>query len=113
MSSVCKTTLLTAFIFATSHAVSIAQLNTSKYEIGLNVGTLVYQGDLSTSFKGEYRSLKPALQVYVSRMLDPYFALRANLLIGKVSADESKSSSPEWKQFRNFAFNTSMTELSS
>jgi hypothetical protein len=113
MSSVFKITFVTAGILGMIHSVSNAQLTTSKYEIGLNVGTLVYQGDLSTSDKGDYRSLKPALGVYLAKSLDSYFALRANLSIGKISADESKYSSPSWKQDRSFAFSSSIVELSS
>lgn len=112
MSSVCKTTLVTAFILAMAHTSTIAQFSTSKYEIGLNAGVLAYQGDLSRSAIGDYKSLKPAVAVYVSRILDSYFSLRANLLIGKVAADETKYSEPFWKQHRAFKFNTSVTELS-
>ena len=112
MSSVCKTTLVTAFILAMAHTSSIAQFSTSKYEIGLNLGVLTYQGDLSRSAVGDYKSLKPAVGVHVSRVLDPYFALRANLLVGKVAADETKYSEPFFKQYRAFKFNTSVTELS-
>lgn len=113
MSSVCKTTLVTAFILVIVHASSIAQFSTSKFEIGLNGGILAYQGDLSRSAAGDYKSLKPAVGVYVSKVLDPYFSLRANLLVGKVAADETKYTTPFWKQHRGFKFTSSVAELSS
>jgi opacity protein-like surface antigen len=67
---------------------------------------------LSRSFAGDYKSIRPAVALHVGKALDPYFSLRANLLVGKVAADESKYSTPAWKQFRSFKFNTSITELS-
>jgi hypothetical protein len=113
MSPVLKSSLLTFIIVAAAQSVSIAQVSTSKYEIGLQLGTLLYQGDLSKSPFGEYKYLRPSLSIYASRMLDPYFTLRAGLLLGKVGSDENRYSSPEWKQYRAFKFTTSITELSS
>lgn len=113
MSSVFKTTFVTAGVVAISHSASYAQFTTLKYEIGVNVGTLVYQGDLSKSDKGDYKSLKPGLRVWLNKTVDPYFALRANLTVGRIGADESQYSSPSWKQARGFKFSSSIIELSS
>ncbi len=107
---VVTSTLLSIAFTATFTAVS-AQ-NKSNYEVGINAGTLIYQGDLSNSALGSVKNLKPAIGVYVTKELDTYFSLRANLLYGKISEDESQYSSPSWKQLRNFKFSTSVTELS-
>lgn len=104
--------LVTLLLAIFSIASVYAQLKTSKYEVGINVGTLVYQGDLSRSFIGEYKTLKPAIGISVARSFDPYFSLRGNLTFGKISSDELKYSSPRWKQFRAFNFSTPVTELS-
>ncbi len=113
MSSVCRITIVTVFLLAIFHSNSFSQLTSSKYEIGVNLGTLVYQGDLASGAAGDFKLLKPALGIYVGKTLDKYFALRANFLLGKLAADDSKYSSPAWKQMRNFNFNTSVAELSS
>jgi len=113
MSSICRVTVVTAFLLAIFHSNSFAQLTSSKYEIGLQLGTLVYQGDLAKSAAGDFKLLKPSLGVYVGKTLDKYFALRANFLLGKLAADDSKYSAPAWKQMRNFNFNTTVAELSS
>ena len=113
MSSVCKTTFVTVFILVMAHAASIAQFTTSKYEIGLSLGTLVYQGDLSRSFKGDFKSLAPSLGLHVSKTIDRYFSLRASLQFGRLAADELNYATPEWKQHRAFNFSTPVTELSS
>ena len=84
----------------------------SNYEVGFNVGTLIYQGDLTQSAFGTTKGLKPALGIFVSKKLDPYFAIRANLTIGKIGVDESQFTYPAFKQMRNFKFTTPVTELS-
>jgi opacity protein-like surface antigen len=113
MSSVCKTTFATALFILTVSSKAFSQFSNSKYEVGLNVGTLIYQGDLSRSPVGDYKSLHPALGLFVARSLDRYFSLRGNLVFGKVTADETDFSSPAWKKQRAFKFGTPITELSS
>ncbi len=97
------------FIFPGS---STAQFSPSKFEIGINAGTLIYQGDLSAGYLGYTRSLKPSVQVWGSKSLDDYISVRANLLRGAVGADESTYSSPAWRRHRNFSFSTTVTEFS-
>ncbi len=99
-----------ALIIASTHL--NAQQQNSKYALGFNLGTLVYQGDLVPGGIGNLKTLKPALGLNVTRMLDPYFSLRGNLVFGKISSDESKYAQPEYRQHRNFKFSTPVTELS-
>ena len=84
----------------------------SSYEVGINVGTLIYQGDLTQSVFGTTKGMKPAIGIYVSKDLDAYFSLRANLTIGKIGVDESQFTYPVFKQMRNFKFSTPVTEVS-
>ena len=48
---------------------SHAQTDLSKYEIGLTGGAFVYQGDLTPSQFGSYRTLRPAVNLFINRML--------------------------------------------
>jgi opacity protein-like surface antigen len=91
---------------------SVSAQTKGNYEIGINVGTLIYQGDLNNTAIGATKNLKPAIGVYVNKELDTYFSLRASLLYGKIGDDESQYINPSWKQQRNFKFSTSVTELS-
>jgi len=79
--------------------------------MGINLGTLVYQGDLTGSLIGNYKPVRPALGLYVGRSLDPYFSVCANLTFGKISADEYKYDSSSWRKYRGFNFSTPVTEL--
>jgi opacity protein-like surface antigen len=89
-----------------------AQFTPSKYEAGINIGSLIYQGDLSAGALGYTRSLKPAIGLYVARALDDYFSLRANLDFGSIEASDAAYSSPEYRRFRDFSFKSSVVELS-
>jgi hypothetical protein len=90
---------------------SFSQFKSNGLEIGVQAGTLIYQGDLSEGALGSYKSLHPAVGIYVSKSLDNYFAVRATLTRGKLSADESTIADPEWRQQRNFSFKTPVTEF--
>lgn len=91
---------------------AFGQLNYSGYSIGINLGTLVYQGDLTPKWYGYTRSLKPAIGLTVSKALNNNFSLRVGFTHGKLSADESIYSNPAWRQHRNFKFSTPVNELS-
>ncbi len=109
MSSI-KKTFFTLLLIGGSHSL-FAQYKSSPWEVGLHFGTLIYQGDLSKSFAGDYSSLHPAIGLYASRSIDPYFAIRGNFTYGKISEDEAKFTTPVWKQFRAFNFSTTIKEL--
>ena len=89
-----------------------AQSQFPKYEYGIMGGTLIYQGDLSPSPLGTYQHLKPAIQLFASKVLDESFALRANISRGSIDGNDAWYASPAWRRVRNFSFNTSITELS-
>lgn len=108
----CRTVVLSGLFTSVAYSVTYAQINSPKYEIGVGVGTTIYQGDLSTSYLGSFHSLKPAINLFASRSIDQYFAIRANLAFSKVADDESTYSSPSYKRTRNFKFSTTIAELS-
>ena len=108
----CKTIALPVLLATVAYSTPYAQTKVAKYEIGINAGTLIYQGDLSTHYIGSFHYLKPAIGVFASRAINKNLAIRANLVLGKISDDESVYSSPAYKRQRNFKFNTSITEFS-
>ena len=99
-------------LFSLATQKSEAQFTPSRWEIGINAGTLIYQGDLSESSFGYTKSLKPSVALWVSKSLDAYFSVRANLLQGSLGADESTYSTPDWRRHRNLTFNSFVTEVS-
>ncbi|MEO5891508.1 MAG: DUF6089 family protein [Ferruginibacter sp.] len=91
---------------------SQAQIDWSKWQVGVNGGIFVYQGDLTPTDVGSYKTTKPAFGVYVSRILNPSFLLRTNLAVGKLYGNDAKYNTPVWRQQRNFNFTTPVTEIS-
>ena len=101
MNSIFRVKIALVFVIMMATQKTQAQFTPSKWEIGINAGTLIYQGDLSESALGDPYSLQPAVELWVSRSLDDYSTVRANLLQGSLGADES-TSQPHWRRHRNF-----------
>lgn len=112
MHSIFEKIFVTALLVSAGLFKANGQFISSGVEIGVNAGTLIYQGDLSPAFLGYTKALHPAIGVYISKPLDNYFSLRFNVTRGKIEADESTYANPAWRKFRNLAFSSSVTELS-
>lgn len=99
-------------IFIAGMPISKAQTNLSKWQVGVNGGIFIYQGDLTPSALGSYKTLQPVLGGYVSRTLNPSLLLRTNIALGKLSGNDAKYNAPEYRQHRNYNFTTPVTEIS-
>ena len=89
-----------------------AQLNLSKWQVGVNAGIFIYQGDLTPAPIGSYRTLSPGFGLYISRILSSSFILRTNLAKGTLKGYDGAYQSPWWRKERNFKFSTPVTEIS-
>lgn len=89
-----------------------AQINLSKYEMGIKAGVFIYQGDLAPSDAGSNKTLRPQFGIFASRLLSRSFAFRLNFDAGSLKGDDSKYESPAWRQDRNFKFSSPVFELS-
>jgi hypothetical protein len=88
-----------------------AQSSAGRYEFGAQAGVFAYQGDLSPSPIGSYKTLRPALGISAARRLGDRYALRLGLNLGRIAGDEGKYATPGWRQERNLRFSTPVTEL--
>ena len=110
-----KATISMGIIFLTTcinNPALHAQVNFFKYEIGIGVGTFIYQGDLTPERLGSYKTLQPAVNIYFDKIINPMFLLRTNLAIGALKGDDAKYSGPAYRQQRNFNFKTPVIEVS-
>jgi hypothetical protein len=89
-----------------------AQVSVPKFEIGAGLSSFIYQGDLTPSRFGSFRTMRLGVNLYVSKILGPSFSLRTNLAIGGLRGDDAKYKNPEYRQQRNFNFSSSVAELS-
>jgi len=112
MESVSKKIPLVAICLLANVYLLHAQIDLSRYEVGLSGGVMVYQGDLTPETAGSYRTMKPQVALHVYRILSPAFSLRLNINRGKLYGNDAKYANPEWRRQRNFSFTTPVTELS-
>jgi len=101
-------TLLT-FAFFIISTNSEAQF-TSKYSVGVNLGTFIYSGDLTPSRTGSWKTPGFAWGVTGLRHVTPTLSARLDLGFGRLRGDEARYSTPEFRQFRAFAFQSRITE---
>jgi hypothetical protein len=112
MKYILKEVALTAIAVCCMGTVIFAQQKNPKYEFGANLGFVIYQGDLTPEQLGSFKTLKPAIGLYVSRILSPSFSLRTNLAYGHLYGDDALYSKPEYRQQRNFNFSSPVLEVS-
>ena len=112
MKSALKTLVLALVFIAGNIYFTHAQLNLSKYEVGLSGGVFVYQGDLTPQTLGSYKTMKPQFALHVYRILSPAFSVRLNVNRGKLYGNDAVYANPEWRKQRNFNFTTPVTEIS-
>lgn len=112
MKSLLKRSTTIAAIILSNASITSAQINLSKYELGISGGVLVYQGDLTPEKIGAYKTMKPQLGIQVSRILSPAFAVRLNFTKGKIYGNDAVYNNPDWRKQRNFNFTSPVTEFS-
>jgi hypothetical protein len=103
---------VTATLCLISFTFSSAQTTNPKWEAGLKVSGLAYQGDISPSTLGSYKSPTFGIGFFGTRILNRNFSIRANLDFGSLKDADANYSNPAWKQYRNLKFRTTFTELS-
>jgi opacity protein-like surface antigen len=101
-----------AIIILSNAFIANAQIDLSKYELGLSGGVLVYQGDLSPEKIGAYKTLKPQFGLQVFRIVSPSLSLRLNFTRGKLYGNDAVYNNPDWRKQRNFNFTSPVTEFS-
>ena len=110
MGKLSKTVIAVILLSATISAVD-AQ-NGYKWMVGINGGALIYQGDLTPSSIGSYKTATPVFGFSVARIMSPYFAIRGNAALGKLNGDDAAYDNPAWRKSRALNFSTPVAELS-
>ncbi|MBS1742478.1 MAG: hypothetical protein JST81_05530 [Bacteroidetes bacterium] len=82
-----------------------------KYEVGINAGIYMYQGDLTPHRLGSAETVQPGIGISGARIISKSFAVRILFVVARLGANESIYPLPEWRQQRNFAFSASVKEL--
>jgi hypothetical protein len=104
-----KTKSILSFIAVLLLSVSTNAQTTSKYTIGINVGTFV-SGDLSPSMLGSWKTPGFTWGLNGWKRISSTLAARLDLGFGTLRGDEARYSTPEYRQYRAFAFNSRVRE---
>lgn len=81
------------------------------YEIGLTLGSTLYNGDIDVVAKNMGSAMRPTIGILGKYRLSDNVLLRGQVLRGKLSASE-KNHPEAWRQERGFAFVGNLTEIS-
>jgi hypothetical protein len=93
------------------HSLVHGQAKAEKFEFGVAAGLFLYQGDLTPTKTGSYKTPGPAIQLSASRVFTSSFSFRAQISWGNLKGNDSRYE-PEWRKERNFNFQTPLVELS-
>lgn len=97
-----------AAMFTTS--ISFAQIK-PKYNVGVSAGAFIYQGDLTPSAMGSFKTPGFVSGVNGSRRLSPHWWARLDLNFGQLRGNDSVYNKPEYRKQRAFAFKAPVTEV--
>ncbi|MFM6925225.1 MAG: DUF6089 family protein [Ferruginibacter sp.] len=106
-----KTTAIVFIVFFSSSLKSSAQFY-KDMSVGLNGGIYVYQGDLTPERIGSFRTLQPGFSLFAKKPINYFLAARLHISIARLKGDDSRYSNPEYRQYRNFYFTSSVKEFS-
>ncbi len=112
MKNYLKCWFIVILLFTTRPEITNAQTNFTGWQIGANVGFLVYQGDLTPFRFGSYKTITPTFGINITKILTPSFKLRTSFSLGQIKGDESKYVIPAFRQQRNLSFSTPVAEIS-
>ena len=101
--------LLLIFVIS---VLGLSKMNGQYLEYGLGIGASVYWGDMNTpDFGTNLGNSNLSIQGMAKLNFSEYFAMKANLLVGSLSGDDSRSF-VDWQKQRNLDFNSSLLEFS-
>lgn len=79
-------------------------------DIGFSAGVNLYQGDLTSSRIGSYKTVRPMIGFIAGKSLSNAISTRLSLSIGGLRGDDTKYK-PEYRQYRAFKFTSQLAEL--
>lgn len=89
-----------------------AQINVPKFQFGIGAGVFIYQGDLTPSSVGSYKTVKTGLNLFAAKLFSPSLSARVNLTTAALKGDDARYDNPAYRQQRNFNFRTPVAEIS-
>ncbi|MFN0173743.1 MAG: thrombospondin type 3 repeat-containing protein [Saprospiraceae bacterium] len=81
-------------------------------DFGLIFGMSRCNGDIANDSDFDTKNnLSPTAGIFYRKHLSPNFAIRGNLLVGQLKDEDRFYAAPDWREERNFSFETFLTEV--
>ena len=84
MKTALKVKPLVLIVFCLVTGTVSAQFNITKMELGADAATFIYQGDLTPSRFGSFKTMTLGLGIYGNYKLNKLFSLKTNFLFGSL-----------------------------
>ncbi len=105
------TTVIICFSTVFFNEVFSQKASLPKYEVGINAGAYMYQGDLTTHRIGSVETILPGFGISGTRIINKAFSARLMFNMAWLAGNESIYAYPKFRQQRNFSFAASVKEL--
>lgn len=79
--------------------------------VGFNVGTYIYQGDLSLARTGSLETMKPGFALFAKKPINRFLDARLQMSFTRLVGDDSRYNEPDYRQRRNFKFSSPVREF--
>ncbi len=107
-----RNAMLISICTASSSAIFAQLKSLPKWEAGINAGLYIYQGDLTPTRFGSFKTIKPGFGLQVTRILNSSFSATLGFNKASLKGDEAKYTNSDYRPQRAFAFTTPLKELS-
>ena len=95
------------------HTVALhAQNKAARYEVGIAVGSFIYQGDLTPNRLGSFPTMRHGISLHGTRKINNNYAVRLLFSAASLRGDDARFNNPAFRQFRNFNFRSPLVEVS-
>jgi hypothetical protein len=104
-------TILIPITFLFSFSIAEAQENKPFFEYGLNLGRMVYQGDLTPSMFGSFKTSRNSYGLSVASIISNAFAIRGSYVHSGLTGNDAAFSEPAYRKERAFRFSSNVNEF--
>jgi len=83
------------------------------WTMGINAGTYIYQGDLTSAVAGSWRTVRPGIELSLTKTVISRMSLKYALVLGSLVGDDTKyKTEQEYRGYRRFYYKSRFAELS-
>jgi len=87
--------------------------STGSWSMGVNLGTYVYQGDLTSAVAGSWRTARPGIGFSLTKIVSNRMSLKYGMVLASLVGDDTKyKAEQEFRGYRQFYYKSRFAELS-